>query len=285
MTYRELKKEAAGRLSSCPYADNPAFEAEILICHMADLSPSGLLAKSNEIVTDEVCTSVLCACGARLLGEPLQYIIGQWDFYGLTFFCGKGCLIPRTETELSVEKAIELAPRGARILDLCTGSGAIAISLLHRRPDLTGTALDISSDALTFAEKNAKLHGVKDRLKLLNLPLESYTPDAPFDVIISNPPYVKTADVEAFSEEMKKEPRIAFDGGEDGLCVYRKIAEKYTAGTHLAKGGVIILEAGYDTVREAEKLMKARGFETEVLSDTFGVERVCVARRSENAQE
>lgn len=278
MTYSEFKTEATQRLSKIEDVENSEFEISVLICHFAKITKAHLLAIRNERIPQEILEKLLDAIVRREKNEPLQYIIGEWEFFGLRMFCGNGCLIPRPETELLVEKAIELIPAGGHFLDLCTGSGCVSVAILNNRTDVTGTAVDISKDALAYAEKNAKYHRVEKRLELKNLPLEEFIPIKIPNCIISNPPYVKTQDVDNFSETMKYEPRIAFDGGFDGLEFYKIIAQRYST-RFLADNGILLLEAGYDTVREVEAILKYRKMETEVLTDIFGVERVVLGRK------
>ena len=275
MTYNELKTESIERLSHCPDVENPDFEFTTIVCHFCSLTRAKLLAVRAEQVDAEKERLVREAVDRRCLEEPLQYIIGEWEFFGLRMFCGSGCLIPRPETELLVEKAIELIPKGGHFLDLCTGSGCISVAILNNRKDVTGTAVDISDTALSYARRNAAYHKVEKRLEIVNAPLEEYMPLTIPDCIISNPPYVKTDDVDAFPPVMRYEPRIAFDGGHDGLEYYKSIAMRYSSRL-LKDGGMILLEAGYDTVREVEAILKYRKLKTEVLTDMFGVERVCL---------
>ncbi len=280
MTYSEFKTEAKKRLSAIKDVENPEFEISILICHFAKITKAHLLAIRHEIIPQETLEKLTEAIARRERCEPLQYIIGEWEFFGLRMFCGSGCLIPRPETELLVEKAINLIPEGGHFIDLCTGSGCISVAILNNRSDVTGTAVDISKDALAYAEKNAKYHKVEKRLELINCSLEDFIPIKIPDCILSNPPYVKTKDVDNFSETMKYEPRIAFDGGFDGLEFYKMIAQRYSS-RFLEDDGILLLEAGYDTVRQVEAILKYRKMETEVLTDIFGVERVVLGRKKE----
>ncbi len=278
MTYNEFKTEAVEMLRKCPDVENPDFEISTIICHIAGIGKAKLLAMRSEEVPEKILAKMRDAVQRRMQCEPLQYIIGEWEFFGLRMFCGEGCLIPRPETELLVEKAIELLPPGGHFLDLCTGSGCIAVAILNNRKDVTGTAVDISSDALKYAKANAEYHRVEKRLEIVNAPLEEYLPMTIPSCIISNPPYVKTEDVEAFPAVMKYEPRIALDGGHDGLEYYKAIAMRYCS-RFLENGGYLLLEAGHDTVREVEAILKYRKMRTEILTDMFGVERVCVGKK------
>lgn len=278
MTYNDYKIEAKKRLETCPDVENPDFELSTLMCHIAGVTKAKLLSLRSETMSDVHMAALDDAVTRRCECEPLQYIIGEWEFFGLRMFCGQGCLIPRPETELCVEKAIELLPKGGHFVDLCAGSGCISVAILNNRPDVTGTAVDISGEALKYAERNAAYHHVDKRLKIVCEPLEEFSPVIIPDVIVSNPPYVKTEDVDNFPTVMRYEPRIAFDGGHDGLDLYKVIARRYSS-RFLVSGGSLILEAGHDTVREVEAILKYRKMETEVYADIFGVERVCVGKK------
>lgn len=278
MTYNEFRTEAQEKLRCCTDVENPDFEITTIICHICSIGRAKLLAIRGEQIPEELLLKMQDAIERRVRHEPLQYIIGEWEFFGLRMFCGEGCLIPRPETELLVEKAIELIPKGGHFLDLCTGSGCISVAVLNNRKDITGTCVDISADALRYAKRNAEYHKVDKRLEIVNMPLEEYLPIKIPDCIISNPPYVKTDDVNAFPTVMKYEPRIAFDGGHDGLEFYKIIAKRYSA-RFLRDGGIIMFEAGHDTVREVEAILKYRKMQTQILEDMFGVERVCIGRK------
>lgn len=279
MTYNEFRTYAQKVLQSCSDVENPDFEISLLICNICHIGRARLLAIRGEQIPEKYLPELREAVERRAQHEPLQYIIGEWEFFGLRIFCGPGCLIPRPETELLVEKAIKYIPKGGHFLDLCTGSGCISVAILNNRKDVTGTAVDISGEALEYARKNAEYHKVEKRLEIVNMPLEQYLPIRIPDCIVSNPPYVKTEDVDAFPAVMKYEPRIAFDGGHDGLEFYKTIAQRYST-RFLKDGGVLLLEAGYDTVREVEAILKYRKMQTQVLEDMFGVERVCIGRKA-----
>lgn len=208
-------------------------------------------------------------------GEPLAYVIGEWYFYGLTFKLNGDCLIPRPDTEHVVEKAINTIPRNGRFIDLCTGSGCIAISLKKHRPDLTGYALDISDGALEMAKQNAELNGVS--LEFLHENVLTFNPQAQeLDAVISNPPYIKT-DVLKELEVAKTEPLLALDGGEDGLIFYKKIISTYLP--LLKADGIFIFEIGYDQGTQITELARKHGLSCEIFKDYGGCDRVAVLKR------
>ena len=227
------------------------------------------------------------ALDRRLSGEPLQYILGEWYFYGLTFEVNENCLCPRADTETAVELGIKLLPRGARFLELCTGSGCIPISICKNREDVKGIATDIFPETLNIAKRNAERSGVSERLRFvksnvfdldywINGEGKMLVPDDKFDAIISNPPYIPTKDIEELSVEVKHEPRAALDGGDDGLDFYREIIQKY--GVLLKKDGVMIFEIGFDQAEALKELSSNAGYSCEIFKDLGGNDRVAVVK-------
>ncbi len=223
------------------------------------------------------------AVAKRLDRYPLQYILGTWDFYGLSFEVSPDCLIPRPDTEILVEQAIRRIPPNARAVDLCTGSGCIAVSVLKNCPDVTVTALELYPDTLKLATRNAEKNGVSNRFApmqadLLSDGIEKLAENAPYDAILSNPPYIPTETVRGLSPEVGHEPAAALDGGADGLVFYRAILENYAP--LVCPGGMIILEIGYDQGdalrRLAERYTPRATFE--LIRDLGGRDRVVVLR-------
>ncbi|MDD5136726.1 MAG: peptide chain release factor N(5)-glutamine methyltransferase [Candidatus Omnitrophica bacterium] len=222
---------------------------------------------------------------------PVQYIIGRTDFCGLDLIVNENVLIPRPETELLVEEAAGLVKRLAgeepnelRVLDLCTGSGAIAIALVSRlrstltkRPiDCRIVASDISGHALEVARLNAGRHGVSGRINFVESDLFSNI-CGKFDIVISNPPYIANFEFETLQKEVLKEPRIALDGGADGLDFYRRII--HDAPGYLRPGGYVAFEIGFGQFGEIKKIIEAGAFQViEVKKDFNGIDRVVIAR-------
>ena len=251
-------------------------EAGLLISHFCGVARE-LLPFCRDRDFNE--TGLIAAVKCRERRYPLQYIIGEWEFYGLRMFCGNGCLIPRPETEMLADIAIKNLPRGGRLLDLCTGSGCISIAVLNNRPDVTAVAVDISPQALGFAKKNAEYHNISpERLKFVCADIYEYTPDGIFDLIVSNPPYIKSDDIKSLSPEVKHEPSIALDGGHDGLDFYKLIA-KFFANKYLDDSGSCAVEVGYDIGEEVSAIFRSQKFSASLLRDIFEVERVCFAKR------
>lgn len=276
MTYNEFKAKFLPQLSEI--SDNASFELETLILHSSGMKKSELLLNRGNDISEEVLSSLSKAVERRLAREPLQYIIGEWEFFGLRMFCGDGCLIPRPETEMLAEIAIKNLPRGGILLDLCTGSGCIPVAVLNNRPDVTAFAVDISEKALSYAKKNAEYHGIgSDRLKFICADIYEYVPTVFPDVIISNPPYIKSGDMETLSPEVLHEPSIALDGGYDGLEFYKLIA-KFFAKKYLNDGGCCAVEVGYDIGEEVAAIFRSQKFSSSLIRDIYEVERVCLSR-------
>lgn len=275
MTINEFRKKAINALSEM--TENPDFEADQLMQYALGVSKNELIVNKRNTISEDKLEKLSAILSRRLSREPLQYILGEWDFFGLRMFCGKGCLIPRTETEMLAEYAIKHLPKGGHLLDLCTGSGCIAVSVLNNRIDVTATAVDISEEALHYAEKNARYHGISEsRLELVCMDILDYVPIKIPDVIVSNPPYIKTADLGGLSPEVQHEPVIALNGGHDGLDFYKIIAAKYSR--YLNNGGSFALEVGYDIAGEVAAVFRAKKHETDLVTDIYGIERMCVAK-------
>lgn len=224
--------------------------------------------------------ALLDAVERRAARYPLQYILGEWSFYRQTYCVTPDCLIPRSDTEILVEEAIRVLPSGARFADLCTGSGCIAVSVLAERPDTSAVAVEKFEKTLEVARKNAVKNGVDARFTPLladvlePLPFETER----FDAILSNPPYIVRSVLEELSPEVRAEPQVALDGGEDGLIFYRRILELHTK--HLTPDGLILLEIGYDQAAEVLALGAECGFtDGRVLRDFGGNNRVVVFKK------
>ena len=277
MTFNEFKLITLEKLNTV--TDNALFELESLILSITGMKKSDLLLNSSTEIAPATLDALNIAVERRLSHKPLQYIIGEWEFFGLRMFCGKGCLIPRPETEMLAEIAIKNLPRNGILLDLCTGSGCIPVAVLNNRPDVTAVAVDISEEALKYAKKNAEYHNISsDRLKFVNADIYEYTPTIYPDMIISNPPYIKSDDIKGLSPEVLHEPHIALDGGYDGLDFYKLIA-KFFANKYLSKGGCCAVEVGYDIGEEVSAIFRSQKFESSLLRDIYEVERVCFAKK------
>ncbi len=250
-------------------------ENRILLCHALQLPRVALITQAERALTSEEAGTLAGLVQRRLDGEPIAYIVGEREFFGLPFRVSPAVLIPRPDTELIVELALaRLAPR-ARLLDMGTGSGAIAVALAHTRPDATVTALDVSDAALDIAQANAAANGA--RVRFLRSDWYAALGEERFDLIASNPPYIASGDRHLSEGDLRFEPTGALTDHADGLSALRIIVDGACA--HLEPGGWLLLEHGYDQAEAVRALLAARGF-TEVQSwrDLAGIERVSGGR-------
>lgn len=213
-------------------------------------------------------------------GIPLEHITHQKEFMKLNFFVDENVLIPRQDTEILVEEVINIANKvnAKKILDLCTGSGAIAVSLAKYLPDTKITAIDISNDALKIAKKNARSNNVEDQITFISSDMFTNLNNEKFDIIVSNPPYIKTDIIGSLDEEVKKEPYIALDGGQDGLYFYRKIIKQ--GYEFLKYKGYICLEIGFDQKIDVIELIEneEKYENTYSKKDLYDNDRIIVTR-------
>lgn len=213
--------------------------------------------------------------GKRCARVPLQHLTGEQEFMGLPFYVNEHVLIPRQDTEILVETALERKLPGMKILDMCTGSGCILVSLLKHKPlkGISGVGCDISPEALLTAERNAKRHCV-DAAFLQGDLFEALPEGERFDLIVSNPPYIPAADIEGLMEEVRvHDPRIALDGKEDGLFFYRRIVKESTG--YIKKGGWLLFETGCGQAEAVSAMMKEQGYAgVSVKKDLAGLDRV-----------
>ncbi len=259
--------------------DNAYHEALLLAEHFCGLSPS-LLRRDSHLPLPDSAGALSRAVDKRIERFPLQYLLGTWSFWRQEYEVSPDCLIPRPDTELLVEYAAKHLPRGARFIDLCTGSGCIAVSLLCERPDLSGVAVDLFENTLALAQRNARRNGIdEDRLRLVRgdvLDGNFMTELGTFDAILSNPPYITPAVIDTLAPELTYEPRAALDGGEDGLIFYRRMILGSDYRTALNGGGCFIFEMGYDQGDALRALAAEAGDTCTVHRDLGGQERMAV---------
>lgn len=251
----------------------PALETRILASHALGLTRVQLITQSERPLSAEEAQNLTALILRRLAGEPIAYIVGQREFFGLSFIVTPAVLIPRPETELLVELALERLPpqgKGGRVLDLGTGSGAIAVAIAHQRPDASVTALDASADALAVARKNAEHNHA--RVQFLHSDWYAALAQERFDVIVSNPPYIEKNDPHLAQGDLRFEPADALTDHADGLSDLRIIVAG--AARHLVEGGWLLMEHGYDQAEAVRALLRSHGF-THVQSwqDLAGIER------------
>ena len=252
-------------------------ENRILLCHATGLTRVQLITQGDRPLTPDEAARLDDLVARRLRGEPIAYIVGRREFFGLDFQVGPAVLIPRPDTELIVELALERLPQGAaRLLDMGTGSGAIAVAVAHTRPDAAVTALDISPDALAVAQANAAANGARVRF-LHSSWFDALDAAETFDVIASNPPYIAAGDDHLAQGDLRFEPVGALTDHADGLSALRTII----AGSprHLVPGGWLLLEHGYDQAAAVRTLLLDAGFaDVQSWQDLAGIERVSGAR-------
>jgi release factor glutamine methyltransferase len=257
----------------------PRTEARRLLEHATGRRREWLLAHGDEPLAPAVSEHFLALEGLRIRGEPLSYLCGEREFYGLTLRINRAVLIPRPETELLVDAACARAPPHATVLDLGTGSGAIAIAIGVTRPDLQVVATDRSTDALAVAADNAARHGLAARRLVFRAGSwwQALSPAERFEIIVANPPYIADADPHLAEGDLRFEPRTALASGSDGLDALREIASGAPA--HLATGGWLIAEHGWDQGAAVRTLFLRAGLhEVHTRPDLAGHERLTFGR-------
>ena len=269
MTYRELcvRLEAAG-------IENSEWDAACLLSHFTNRAFSAVYTDPEwDYPPSAELEAAVCRREKR---EPLQYVLGTWEFYRQTYEVSPDCLIPRSDTEILVEEAVRLLPQGALFADLCTGSGCIAISTLAERPDTRAYALEKFPATLSLAERNAERNGVRARLTPIcaDVLRKPTILDGTLDAILSNPPYIATREIDSLSPEVHREPLAALDGGEDGLLFYRAILQNWAR--TLKPNGWILFEIGYDQADALRTLGSEHGFAVSIKRDLGGNDRVAI---------
>ena len=269
----ELEKAGVGEFE---------LDARLLLEHICHTNRNTLLAHGDREVTPEEEKEYREAIALRSSRIPLQHITGIQEFMGLEFKVNKHVLCPRQDTECLVEEVMRHLHDGNRILDMCTGSGCILLSLLHYSNHCSGIGADISKEALKVASENAESIAAMSRpnpwdentVKLIHSDLFSEVPEEKFDIIVSNPPYIASAVIPTLMEEVREhEPMSALDGMEDGLFFYRKIVAE--SRNYLAKEGMLFFEIGYDQGQAVSEMMKEAGFQgVTVVKDFAGLDRV-----------
>lgn len=273
-------------------------DCKILYCYMMDIPFSKIILEYQEVLQDRLCDKYFELIDRRSKGEPVQYIMGSQEFMGLEFIVNENVLIPRQDTETLVEDALEIINTGTLrgedmdikrkewdILDLCTGSGAIGVSLARIANKVNVTCSDISEGAIKVAKENAQKHGVAKSVKFeqgdLFKPFSKHFRKQKFDMIISNPPYIKSSVIPTLQKEVcEHEPLSALDGGESGLDFYERIVSG--VGSHLRKSGVLLLEIGHDQGEAVSGLLSRNGEFTSirVLKDLANRDRIVFAKKS-----
>lgn len=275
LTYYEVYREGAVRLGEADI-EEAELDARLLLEFVCGTDRNTLLVHGERDVSEEEYGRYCGLIERRAAHVPLQHLTGEQDFMGLTFLVNKDVLVPRQDTEVLVEEAMKHLHDGMRMLDLCTGSGCILLSLLHYSNDCEGVGVDLSARALSVAGKNYEIQRTQRpdmKARFLEGNLFEGLEDR-FDMIVSNPPYIKTDVIDTLMPEVREyEPVMALDGGTDGLVFYRRIAGD--AGAYLNGGGMLFFEIGCEQAADVCKIMEAAGFrEVEVVKDFAGLDRV-----------
>lgn len=253
--------------------DAPAFNSLCLIEKVFGINQTQLMTE-NPLADDEKGASFVTLVGRRLTGEPLQYILGEWEFYGYKLKVGRGVLIPRDDTEVLLRSCLDFLKdkKNARVLDLCTGSGALAIAL-NKETGCETVAVEKSAEALPYLMQNISLNKAEVAVVADDvLKCQDDFPDNYFDLILSNPPYIISGEIDSLQREVSFEPRMALDGGEDGYVFYRHIISHWKS--KLKIGGRMAFELGEGQFETVKELMEREGF-TEIgfENDLGGIQR------------
>ena len=275
MTYRECYEQGCRTLQAAGI-EEATLDARLLLEAVCGTDRNDLLVHGDQPVKPEAEEKYLNWIRQRAEHIPLQQLTGEQDFMGLTFSVNEHVLIPRQDTEILVEEVLKELHDGMRVLDMCTGSGCILLSLMHYSNDCEGLGVDLSAEALEVAERNVLKVLTPEKaehVQFLQSDLFEKLEDK-FEIIVSNPPYIASAEVEKLMPEVRDhEPRMALDGTEDGLYFYRRIIEE--AGRHLVSSGMLFFEIGYDQGQAVSELMRTEGYrEVQVVQDYAGLDRV-----------
>lgn len=278
MNYRGLYEEGFRTLTDAGIADART-DSGLLLEYICNTDRNFLYAHGDSEMGEEDCVRYLDLIRRRSERIPLQQLIGSTEFMGLTFRVNEHVLCPRLDTECLVEEAMIVTNDGDSVLDLCTGSGCILISIMKYKNDIQGVGADLSEDALNVARINAEQNDVRAVFVHSDL-YENVDSKNRFDVIVSNPPYIRPDVIETLDPEVKDhEPRMALDGGEDGLDFYRRIIDGSPA--YIKKGGYLLFEIGYDQGRDVANLMERAGYiGVKVVQDLAGLDRVVLGQCS-----
>lgn len=260
----------------------PEFEAKELIKHCFSFDETAFILNRFFEISEEKLKDINTAAIRRKNGEPLQYIIGRWDFLNNTFFVGDGVLIPRPETEILCEYVIESIKNfdNPVVYDLCSGSGCIGISVKYEVPQSDVYCIEKSDNAFDYLSKNNRTI-IDNKAHIINADIfepELFETLPSADIIVSNPPYIRTDELSALQREVHFEPSMALDGGEDGLIFYRFIIEKLKV--YLKLSGVFAFECGEDQAADISALLLANGFKPEIIKDFNNIDRIVIGRRN-----
>ena len=289
-TISELYLDARRVLLTQEDAQSASMMARNLLCHITGMTQEQILAKRDMYVNESVCQQMDAAVQRLMNDEPLPYVLGKWEFYGLELIVTPDVLIPRDDTcavaSLAIQQSLFLDSK-PRILDLCTGSGCIGLAIASRVKDAKVTLADLSQEALAVAKQNIVLHHLTSRVSCVKANALEEPPAflGKFDLIVSNPPYITTRDMLELPHSVAGfEPRMALHGGDDGLKFYRAIAENYTK--VLKPGGYLCFEFGDDQGDDVCAILEANGYTIlERVKDYNDRERAVMARYDRKEEE
>ena len=284
-TLSQLYLDARKSLSLREDEQTASAYARQLVCHLSGITPAQFLAQRDALASEQLCAQMDMAVFRLMQGEPIAYVLGQWDFYGMTLEVTPDVLIPRDDscavTELAIKKTLFL-DTSPRILDLCTGSGCIGLAIAQRVKDARITLGDISDEAMAVAKRNIKLLKLTGRVSCIKVDAMAAPPAflGKFDLIVSNPPYITANQMQELPHSVKAyEPHLALFGGDDGLDFYRSIAEKFKEA--LKPGGYLCFEFGMGQGNDVCRILEENGYTIlERTRDYNDRERAVLAQRS-----
>ena len=258
-------------------SESAILDARLIVSFLTGLNSTGLIVHGKNAVSEDIISSAVAMAEKRAERKPMAYILGKREFMSLDFDVCPGVLIPRPDTECVVEKALELIKTDDKVLDIGTGSGAIAVSIAKYSEKASVSAIDFSETAILCAKRNAENNGVS--VNITKADIFDFETDEKFNVIVSNPPYIETEVIDTLEPDVKDyEPLSALDGGEDGLRFYRRISE--FAYSHLENGGYLIYEFGWKQHDDVKKIVENAGLTfTETINDLAGIKRGLVAKK------
>lgn len=281
MTIREALTDIKTKLKDI---DDGDLEARYIIEKFCNISYSELLFKGDEEISEEKHAKMNDMADRRLSGEPIQYILGSWDFMDFSFKVGEGVLIPRPETELLVEEILGRITylKNPVVYDLCSGSGCIGLSIKAMRPDAEVYLVEKSEKALAYLKENCQaLCGGLEDVTVINgdiLRFDDFKSLPVADVIVSNPPYIRSDEIPTLQSEVLREPHMALDGGDDGLIFYRVLVSEWSS--KLKESGFMAFECGEDQAEDICDLFSKINFDSEIINDYNNIQRIVLGRRS-----
>ena len=257
---RSAYEEIVALLSDSPLVEAPEFEAKLILCRFCGGDPAELPLKYSLPLSERDAAEALMLARSRAGGEPLQYLLGQWEFMSLPFYVGRGVFIPSPDTEHLAQTVIDFAKSASgsvRLLDLCAGSGCAGISVAHYCGNVTADLVELYPEAFDYLERNIALSG-NGRCRAINADALTFTSDEKYDLVISNPPYVTAEEYGMLSPDVSAQPKAALTDGGDGLSYYRVITEN--ARGLLREGGLLAFEIGFKQYDPVSGMLTAAGY-------------------------